>query len=179
MGKDEEGGGDVRQKNLPPETWGAAAWTLLHATAYAFPTNPTHQEKLAYTQLFANLRYTLPCASCRINVVKELEKFPLTDAVLTNSHTLGTWLNELHNSVSVRLKKPVMTYEQRLSSVIRPATQRLGGLPSSPDVAAAHQSTQNNTGLVVWGGVIGCGALLIIMLVIVVCCRQKCLKRVV
>ena len=172
MGTDVGGAG---RKNLPPETWGFAAWTLLHATAYAFPDNPTPEEKLAYTQLFANLRYTLPCASCRVNVVKELAACPLTDAVLTNSRTLGTWLNELHNSVSVRLKKPVMTYEQRLSTVLKPAAaartaHRLGLQP--PVDTAARQSNPNAA--VMWGVGIGCGALLIIVLVMLFfVCRQR------
>ena len=97
----------MRRKNVPPETWGYAAWTFLHAAAFAYPDNPTPEEKLAYKQLFMNLRYTLPCYSCRLNLVKELEKYPITDAVLTNSRTLGTWLSELHNSVSARLSKPM------------------------------------------------------------------------
>ena len=164
----------MRRKNVPPETWGYAAWIFLHAAAYAYPDNPTPEEKLAYRQLFMYLRYTLPCYSCRTNLVKELEKFPITDAALTNSRTLGTWLNELHNSVSARLNKPVMGYEQRLATVLkgivppprmtsRKSRAGLGGL-------ADDDKSKRNIGIaLVTSGVI----FIILMLVLVLACRKK------
>lgn len=165
----------MRRKNVPPETWGYAAWIFLHAAAYAYPDNPTPEEKLAYKQLFMNLRYTLPCYSCRANLVKELEKFPITDAALTNSRTLGTWLNELHNSVSARLNKPVMGYEQRLATVLkgivppprmsRNAKSRMGLLGAGED-----GGSKRNIGIaLVVSGVI----FIVLMLVLVLVCRKR------
>ena len=164
----------MRRKNVPPETWGYAAWIFLHAAAYSYPDNPTPEEKLAFKQLFMNLRYTLPCFSCRTNLVKELERFPLTDAALANSRALGTWLNELHNSVSARLNKPVMGYEQRLATVLkgivppprmsRNSKNRLGGAGSMEGAGSKHIGIA----LVVSGGVF-----IILMIVLVFACRKK------
>lgn len=163
----------MRRKNVPPETWGYAAWIFLHAAAYAYPDNPTPEEKLAYKQLFMNLRYTLPCYSCRANLVKELEKFPITDAALTNSRTLGTWLNELHNSVSARLNKPVMGYEQRLATVLKgivPPPRMNRNAKNRMGLGADAGGSTRNIGIAL---VVSGSVFIIVILVLVLVCRKR------
>ena len=85
--------------------------------AYAYPDNPTPQEKAAVVSLLDTLPFLLPCESCRLNVVKEMEASPV-QPYLSNARSLGEWVSNLHNSVNRRLGKREYTYEEGLKAII-------------------------------------------------------------
>lgn len=89
--------------------WGPAAWKFLHAVTFAFPEQPTLNEQVAVEQLFASLRFVLPCAQCRTHFDAELRAHPPD----TRSRaTLSAWLVDLHNRVNLRLGKRPVAYSE-------------------------------------------------------------------
>ena len=37
--------------NIPPHIWGPSAWKLLHYITFAYPVNPTYDDKLNYKKI--------------------------------------------------------------------------------------------------------------------------------
>ena len=52
-----------------------------------------------------NLQNILPCKYCRDNIVKNMEKIPLTMKVFKNRENLSKWVYELHEIVNKMLNK--------------------------------------------------------------------------
>ena len=55
--------------------WGPAQWHYLHCISFNYPVNPTKSDKKHYKKYIYNLRYTLPCKYCRINLSNNLKIF--------------------------------------------------------------------------------------------------------
>lgn len=93
------------------DAWGKPFWNVLHSVTFAYPDQPTEEDKERVRTFFKIIPYYLPCSICGVNLVKEMTDKPLSDEVLKNMDTLSHWLVDLHNSVNIRLKKPTVTYE--------------------------------------------------------------------
>ena len=85
--------------------WGPSLWHLLHTISFNYPVKPTCEDKKNYKNFIFQLRYILPCKYCRINIVKNLKKHPLTSKNLRNRETFSRWMYELHEVVNKMLKK--------------------------------------------------------------------------
>lgn len=91
--------------------WGPGFWIALHSITFDYPTHPSEQDKVNYKNFFHDLKYVLPCASCRAHYKEGLEtNFPIEPA-LKNRETLSKWLVDFHNNVNKRLGKPIVSYE--------------------------------------------------------------------
>ena len=50
---------------LLTKIWGPPLWESLHCITFAFPSNPTNEEKQHYLAFFKSLGNVLPCSLCR------------------------------------------------------------------------------------------------------------------
>jgi hypothetical protein len=95
-----------------PDIWGKYGWKFLHLVTLEYPENPTPQDKVNYRNFFMDLRGVLPCGKCRINLTENLEKYPLTDNVLSSRDGLVKWLIDIHNVVNYHTGKPMLSYAE-------------------------------------------------------------------
>ena len=93
--------------------WGPSLWHYLHIMSFNFPNDPTNLQKQKYKQLIENLKYTLPCKYCRINLVKNLKVLPLKECHFKNRKTFSYYIYKLHEHINEMLgKKSGLSYEQ-------------------------------------------------------------------
>ena len=90
--------------------WGPYFWFTLHTTTLAYPDNPTYHDKRRYNDFFVSVQYILPCLKCREHYKQHLDNFPISIS-LDNKESLVHSLFNLHNQVTISLKKPIMESE--------------------------------------------------------------------
>jgi hypothetical protein len=98
--------------NINPEKWGSAYWKMSHYITFAYPDNPSNDDKIVVKNHFDNLVYLLPCENCRGHYSQHIKNFPLTNDILSSKYKLIKWLADLHNDVNKRTGKREMTIEQ-------------------------------------------------------------------
>lgn len=93
--------------------WGPSLWHTLHTISFNYPINPTKEQKKNHKNLILNLRYTMPCKYCRINLRKNLKAHPLRQCDLKDRDKFSKWLYGLHEHVNKMLgKKSGLTFCQ-------------------------------------------------------------------
>lgn len=91
--------------------WGPAQWHYLHCISFNYPVNPTKSDKKHYKKYIYNLRYTLPCKYCRINLSNNLKNKPILACHMKNRETFSRYVYELHELVNKMLgKKSKLSY---------------------------------------------------------------------
>ena len=95
------------------EIWGPVFWEMLHAITFAYPENPSEEEKRAAYNFFVSLPYMLPCAECRVNCQNKIcdNGNPGPPDVSCKQH-LSNWLVNLHNQANIMLNKRAIPYEE-------------------------------------------------------------------
>ena len=90
---------------LLPLIWGPHLWKILHCMTFAYPINPTREDKENYKNFFIYLQYTIPCKSCGKSYGEFIKNGPLelTEEVLKNRETLTRWMYDLHNAINKKL----------------------------------------------------------------------------
>ena len=93
--------------------WGPPMWHVLHTISFNYPIEPTKDDKDNYYNFFKNIKNTLPCKYCRINLNKNLKKVKMNKSIFKNRDSLSRWVYELHEEVNKMLnKKSNLTYCQ-------------------------------------------------------------------
>jgi len=87
-------------QNISPDIWGKHGWKFMHYITLAYPDKPTEEDKKAIKIYFTSVGKVLPCYSCRLNYEKHLQKYPLTDTVVSSEKNLSKWLVDIHNEVN-------------------------------------------------------------------------------
>ena len=91
--------------------WGPSMWHYLHTISFNYPIQPTKLQKKKYKELLNNLKFTLPCKYCRINLKKTFKKYPLHDSIFDNRNSFSRYIFNLHELVNKMLnKKSNLTY---------------------------------------------------------------------
>jgi hypothetical protein len=85
--------------------WGPAIWHYLHTVSFNYPVNPTKEDKINYRKLILNLKNTLPCGKCRINLRNNLNKLPLTETDMKSRDTFSLYVYNLHETINTMLNK--------------------------------------------------------------------------
>jgi hypothetical protein len=85
--------------------WGPGLWHFLHTMSFNYPVKPRPIDKKKYKSFILNLKYTLPCKYCRINLVKNLKHLPLIDKHMKNRYTFSKYVYELHEHINTMLNK--------------------------------------------------------------------------
>ena len=92
--------------------WGPSMWHTLHTISFNYPIKPDRDTKLKYLEFFRGLRNILPCKYCRINLVKNLKKVPLTMKTMRDRESLSRWVYKLHEEINAMLgKKSGLSYD--------------------------------------------------------------------
>ena len=92
--------------------WGPAQWHYLHCISFNYPVNPTKNDKKHYKKYIFNLRYTLPCKYCRINLSNNLKNKPILACHMKNRESFSRYVYELHELVNNMLgKKSKLSYD--------------------------------------------------------------------
>ncbi|GME96781.1 unnamed protein product [[Candida] boidinii] len=96
----------AKSKECPPdvEELGRASWTLLHTIAASYPENPSLEQQLEM-KVFINIFSKIyPCWFC----AGDFQKFiKIDEPKVRTQEDFGRWLCNAHNSVNVKLGKPV------------------------------------------------------------------------
>ena len=85
--------------------WGPSLWHTLHTISFNYPVKPTKEQKKNHKNLILNLRYTMPCKYCRINLRKNLKAHPLRQCDLKDRDKFSKWVYGLHEHVNKMLGK--------------------------------------------------------------------------
>ena len=94
--------------NISPKIWGPKTWKSIHYMAFAYPEQPTDEQKQAASNLLYSLQYLLPCEKCRNHYAAYIAQNPPQ----VNSRAEFTqYINTLHNHVNGTLGKPVVPYD--------------------------------------------------------------------
>ena len=94
--------------NIDPSLWGKVTWKTLHYIGYAFPEQPTEEQKRAALNLLFSLANLLPCEKCRQHYSSYLAESPPN---VESREGFARYLNELHNKVNERLGKETVAYD--------------------------------------------------------------------
>lgn len=104
--------------NIDPNLWGPPAWKFLHYVTISYPDDPTYQDKEKIKNFFISLSNIIPCEKCRVHFAINLNKFPLTDNVLSCRYNLINWLREIHNEVNIRTGKKIYSYDDLMNEYV-------------------------------------------------------------
>ena len=85
--------------------WGPGLWHFMHTMSFNYPMKPRPIDKKKYKAFILNLKYTLPCKYCRINLVKNFKHLPLLDKHMKNRYTFSKYVYDLHEHINTMLNK--------------------------------------------------------------------------
>lgn len=90
---------------LLPKIWGPPTWKSLHSITFAYPNNPTKEDKKHYRIFFEMLAYVLPCKSCRMSYAEfiKTDETKITNEVFKNRRNLTKWLYDVHERVNKKI----------------------------------------------------------------------------
>ena len=97
--------------NLEPKKWGPHMWRSLHSITFAYPDNPTEEDKINYKSFFNFLSNVLPCESCRQHYKENITCGNLNinnKEIFESRDNLTKWLYELHNLVNKQTNKNIV-----------------------------------------------------------------------
>jgi hypothetical protein len=98
--------------NIDPNAWGPYGWKFMHYITFAYPNNPSYNDKQSMKNFFENIGNVLPCEGCRINFAKHNLIHPLTDDILSSREKLINWLIDIHNEVNKMNGKKILSYDE-------------------------------------------------------------------
>ena len=109
-------GGNNKKKNpfAQPSLWGASTWRMLHCVSMTYPKRPSQKTRDNMEVFLTSLGKILPCRLCACNYQKYVRHHPFN---LSGRDGLMRWMIDLHNDVNMRLKKPILSYEEALDKI--------------------------------------------------------------
>lgn len=92
--------------------WGPSLWHSLHTMSFNYPVKPKEIHKKKYMELIKNLKYTLPCIYCRINLKNNFKEMPLKQCHMKSRETFSRYVYDLHEKINCMLgKKSNLSYD--------------------------------------------------------------------
>lgn len=92
----------------PPEVWGPAVWTLIHALTVRINDDAYAQVSLPLFKMIVNICKFLPCPECSADASNFLAKVHLSQ--LKSKPDLINTFYFFHNSVNSKKRKPLFKY---------------------------------------------------------------------
>ena len=102
---------------MGPAVWGPIFWMTMHIVTIGYSPFPREEEKAAAINFFESLQYVIPCPICKEHYKANLKESPVRDAV-GDKQTLIRWLFNMHNKINQQLKKPTITWQEFVHSVV-------------------------------------------------------------
>lgn len=102
-----------------PDTWGKHYWFLLHTFASLYKLNRSAQAYNDAAWLLYNIHKILPCSSCAEEAFEYgRQHVHLFDSLLADPNLYELYWFDFHNSVNVRIGKPVHRFLPRWQNAI-------------------------------------------------------------
>ncbi|CAH0584024.1 unnamed protein product [Chrysodeixis includens] len=89
---------------LDKDEIGRSTWGFLHSMASYFPEKPTKKQSEDMARFFNIFAQFYPCEPCAIDFQEDMKRHPPRTH---NGTALAKWLCERHNTVNLKLGKPV------------------------------------------------------------------------
>ncbi|XP_028030497.1 FAD-linked sulfhydryl oxidase ALR [Bombyx mandarina] len=89
---------------LDKEELGKSTWGFLHSMASYFPDKPTKLQSENMSRFFNIFAQFYPCEPCSLDFLDDIQKNP---PKTKSRDELAKWLCERHNTVNVKLGKPL------------------------------------------------------------------------
>ncbi len=123
--------------------WGPSAWRFLHAITFAYPEDPSDEDKRAALDLFSSLERLLPCEACCKHYSSGCKRFPVIGHV-DSRENLSKWLVDLHNRVNKGLHKSQMSYEDAAKEYLSPSSTLCSTAPLVDRMSKESRRSHNN-----------------------------------
>lgn len=81
-----------------PLVWNDSIWMFLYCCGFAFPTNPTKNQKKYFKLMIECLHYVLPCDMCKVYFKQFLDKYPIQH-YLHKQNSLLRYIVRLRNYI--------------------------------------------------------------------------------
>ena len=95
-----------KNDHLDQKIWGPSAWEFLHSIAFAYPENPTQEDKTAANNFIHSFACMLPCSVCKDHFKSNIKVLPVD---VSTREKFFDWTVQLHNLVNKQLGKPQFT----------------------------------------------------------------------
>ena len=94
-------------------SWGPAAWTIMHATSFAYPVHPEAHDRERMYEFLVSLAAVLPCRKCRVDWQKYLQTHLISpdSPHLSGRGPISRFLVAGHNHVNAKLGKRLVAYD--------------------------------------------------------------------
>ena len=89
--------------------WGSHAWKFMHFAGFAYPVDPTPQQRAGAKRWLIELKHILPCERCRNHWAKYVDEH---EPDTSSRESLSRYLWRAHNAVNLRLNKPEYPYSR-------------------------------------------------------------------
>lgn len=103
---------NITRIDLNSEIWGPAGWFFSESICLAYPKNPSMEEKIQYKNYFYSFPYVVPCNKCRYHFLQYINKYPLTDNILSSRLKMIIWILGAHNNVNRMNNKNNITLDK-------------------------------------------------------------------
>jgi hypothetical protein len=100
--------------SINPDKWGKDGWRFLHFVSLGYPDYPTEIQKEQYKNFFYSIKYVLPCRKCSEHYTENLNKYPLSDDILSNKNKIINWVIDIHNEVNKINNKNIVNYDDAI-----------------------------------------------------------------
>lgn len=150
------------------DVYGHCAWIYFHVVTYAYPENPTPEDKRNIQQFFDYVAKTFPCIICRKHFARMLREHP---PPVESGTRLRKWLVDRHNDVNKRLHKKQYTYEEA-DHMYSPSPS-----PSSSSAVVGRNSSGDNGFYLALTTSIVASSVLLLVLIGVYCLRNNYKKQ--
>ena len=108
--------------NLEPVIWGPHFWNMFHFISSTYDNKPNQSIKSTMKNFIQSIPVFLPCKECQDHAFDFLCSSDL-DKVIENRKELFTFFFNFHNTVNLRLKKPLMKIEDALKKYYIPVEE--------------------------------------------------------
>lgn len=99
--------------SMDPKIWGPHAWFFIDTICISYPNNnPDLIKKDIYRNFFNILGDILPCKSCQIHYKNHMNRYPLTDEILSSRNSLLLWILQIHNVVNKSIGKKEISLDK-------------------------------------------------------------------
>ena len=97
-------------KSIDPVYWGKCGWIFLNSIALTY--KPENKDK--YKIFIQQLPYILPCRTCGVNLINNIENI---DEALDTKENFLNWLLKIRNDIYKEQERPIKTLKDNINEI--------------------------------------------------------------
>lgn len=97
-------------KSIDPAYWGKCGWIFINSIALTYKPEYKNNYKLFIQQL----PYILPCRTCGVNLIKNMNKL---DDALESKELLLEWLLKIRNDIYIEQNRSTKTLKDNINEI--------------------------------------------------------------